>query len=106
VVVGYYGRLQLLLLKDLLPQGSVKRQLKLLKKHMSALDATNHSIALIEHSNLSAVIILGQMRKINAKNLFTAAYVVITRLFMSMISILIMELKAFVNVALRTTPTS
>jgi len=73
---------------------------------MSVLDAMNHLIHLIDHSNSSAVIILGQMGKINAKNHCTAAYVVITRLFMSMISILIMELKVIVNVALRTTPTS
>jgi len=73
---------------------------------MSVLDAMNHSIALIDHSNSSTVIILGQMGKRNAKNHCTAAYIVITRLFTSMISILIMELKVIVNVALRTTPTS
>jgi len=73
---------------------------------MSALDAMNHSIALLDHSNSFAVIILGQMGKANAKNLFTAAYVVNTRLFMSMISILIMQLKAIESVALLTTPTS
>jgi len=73
---------------------------------MSALDATNYSIALLDHSNSFTVIILGQMGKTNAKNLFTAAYVVNTRLFTSMISILIMELKAIVTVALLTAPTS